>query len=172
MMNDDRKRRRRSPFDDFFGDWEDEFSRMWERVQRLMERTLDERLFERPFVYGFTMRVGPDGRPRIQEFGSGRFGAREFDVVEPITDVMDRGDTVAVTLELPGVEKEEIDLRITDRSLVVNVDAPERKYRKEVELPVDVDPEDIKATFKNGVLDVTLRKRTEARAKGRRIEIE
>ncbi|MDX1534375.1 MAG: Hsp20/alpha crystallin family protein, partial [Thermoplasmata archaeon] len=77
---------------------------------------------------------------------------------EPMTDVMDRGDTVSVTVELPGVEKEDIDLRTTPERLTIKVDTEERQYHKEVDLDAPVDPKSVRATYKNGVLDILLKK--------------
>src|SRR2546430_2258435 len=72
-----------------------------------------------PFVYGFSMSVGPDGKPVIREFGNVEPGARGPLVKEerePLVDVMDNGKEVVVVTELPGVEKDEIKLESTDRA--------------------------------------------------------
>src|SRR5438876_12239601 len=78
-----------------------------------------------PFVYGFSMSVGPDGKPIIREFGNVEAGARGPQVKEerePLVDVMDTGKEVVVVTELPGVEKEESILEYTTRELKFSVD--------------------------------------------------
>jgi HSP20 family protein len=56
--------------------------------------------------------------------------------------------------------------------LSISVDTAERKYFKEVDLPVNVDPKSAKSVYKNGVLEVTLTKREERKPKGEPIKIE
>ncbi len=120
-----------------------------------------------PFVYGYSVKIGPDGKPIIREFGNmkpGLTGEGEAplnltDRREPLVDVIEDGDTVKVLAELPGVEKRDIRLKATDRSLTVSVDNPTRKYYKELEFPVEVDEKSAKSTYTNGVLEIVFRKK-------------
>ena len=114
-----------------------------------------------PFVYGFSMSVGPDGRPVIREFGNVEPTARGpllKEEREPLVDVIDSNGEVVVVSEIPGVEKEDIRLEATDRSLKVEVESPKRRYFKELELPHLVDPGTARASYKNGVLEVRFSK--------------
>ncbi|UCD92171.1 MAG: Hsp20/alpha crystallin family protein [Methanobacteriota archaeon] len=166
------KKRRRSPFDDYFGSFDEEIERMREMMERMTELALSEKKDYEPFVYGFSVRTGPDGEPIMRRFGNAMDpgkGIEEGASREPMTDVIEREDNVSVTMELPGVEKEEIDLDVTSHKLTVEVDTPQRRYHKVVELPCRVDEKSVKATFKNGVLDITLSKTEESSSK--RIEI-
>ncbi len=66
---------------------------------------------------------------------------------------------VYVTVELPGAAKDAIDLEATERTLSLvapRTGAP--AYRLWVELPSPVDPGSARATYRNGILDVTLRR--------------
>jgi HSP20 family protein len=117
-----------------------------------------------PFVYGFSMSVGSDGKPVIREFGNVEptaSGPLLKEEREPLVDVMDEGSEVVVVTELPGVEKEEIKLDATDRSLKISVDSAKRRYLKELDLGHLVDPRTAKATYKNGVLEVRFSKSDE-----------
>ena len=117
-----------------------------------------------PFVYGFSMSVGSDGKPVIREFGNVEPSSRGPLVKEerePLVDVMDTGQEVVVVTELPGVEKEEIKLDATDKSLRISVDSAKRRYLKELDLGHLVDPRTAKATYKNGVLEVRFMKSDE-----------
>jgi HSP20 family protein len=119
-----------------------------------------------PFVYGFSMSVGPDGKPVIREFGNVEPGVRGPLVKEerePLVDVMDDGREVVVVTELPGVEKEDIKLEATDRTLKIQVESTKRRYLKELELGHLVDPRTAKASYKNGVLEVRFAKSDEKR---------
>lgn len=160
--------------DDFFGDFEDEFRKMQEHISHLFEDALrhnDERV--RKYVYGFTMHTGPDGKPVFEEFGnvpkSGKShipGERE-----PLVDVIDGKEEVTVIAELPGVDKKDIDLKADDSSLTISVKDRSCRYYKELDLPSYVDPDSITAQYKNGILEVKLKRvrRGEAR---KRIKIE
>ncbi len=120
-----------------------------------------------PFVYGYSVKIGPDGKPVIREFGNmkpgltGEGGAplNLTDRREPLVDLIEDDDTVKVLAELPGVEKNEIRLRATDHGLTISVDNPIRKYYKELEFPVEVDERSAKSTYTNGVLEIVFRKR-------------
>jgi HSP20 family protein len=120
-----------------------------------------------PFVYGYSVKIGPDGKPVIREFGNmkpGLTGEGEAplnltDRREPLVDVIEDGDTVKVLAELPGVEKRDIRLKATDHSLTVSVDNPTRKYYKELEFPVEVDEKSAKSTYINGVLEIVFSKK-------------
>lgn len=118
------------------------------------------------FVSGFSVRMGPDGKPNVNTFdnkpsirkGDGPIPAIGADEREPLTDVIEDKDSIAITMEIPGVAKEDIDLNMTAESLEVSVDNEARKYHKRVRLPAKVDPATTKATYTNGILDVTVQK--------------
>jgi len=131
------------------------------------------------------MTVGPDGKPKIREFGNIKpslkpeaFGLTRptLDVKEerePLVDVVSTDDEIKVVTELPGVEKEDIKLHGKENTLTVSVDTPKRKYFKEIKLPAAVIPNKAKTVYKNGVLEVTLPKiREKKKPKGDPIKIE
>ena len=156
------------PFGDLFADFDREFRRMQAYMNDIFADAIKNAQVPRganqpgnPFVYGFTMRLGPDGRPHIEQFGNTAVRRPEVAVEggrEPITDVIEHDDHLSVTVELPGVEKEDVQVYATEALLTIKVDAAGRKYYKEIALPAKVRPETTEATFKNGVLDVALRK--------------
>jgi HSP20 family protein len=168
----DRDRRKKDPFD-FFGIDEDVFKnifndeRLMDDIKRMTEEIL--RMFSsaqpgKSIVHGFKLNIGPDGRPRIEDFGnrpvrSAKGESMVSEEREPLTDIIEEEKDVAVTVEIPGVEKEDIDLHVTENSLEIIVDTPKRKYHKKVDLPCDVLPKTTKATYKNGVLDVVIQRR-------------
>jgi len=190
-------RRRRWPFfgRSFFEDIDEIFREMEEIMRREFEeisrRTPNDLIRERklpdgstvrewgPFVYGYSITIGPDGKPQIREFGNikpaagpGRPRIDIREEREPLVDVMESNGEVKVIAELPGVEKKDIKLHGTETTLTISVDTPQRKYYKEVELPVEVDPKKAKSSYRNGVLEVTLPKKKEERPKGEPIKIE
>mgnify|MGYP005625930855 CR=1 FL=1 len=176
-------RRRRSFFDDFFREFFEEFEeleRELQRIARRFSRLSPEELFERaevrgPYVYGFSITIGPDGKPIIREFGNVRRIAGRPSIGEerePLVDVFEDEKTVTVIAELPGVNKEDIKVKATDNILVISAQTGDRKYYKEIDLPAKVKPETARANYKNGVLEVKLEKVSKGEEKGFEIKIE
>lgn len=160
-----------------------EFQKLVEDMQRNLQDAFKEWGNDpsKSFVSGFQVKVGPDGKPSINTFGNkpqvkpsgpGKKGIASVvsDEREPLTDVIDEGTKIAITMELPGVTREEIDLQMNESDLEISVDSERRKYHKRVRLPAAVDPKTTKATYTNGVLDVTVNKKDKAPG-GVRIEV-
>ncbi|UCG45952.1 MAG: Hsp20/alpha crystallin family protein [Candidatus Bathyarchaeota archaeon] len=163
---------------------EAEFGRLFREAPKNLtkERTLPDGTKVRswgPFVYGYSVTMGPDGKPKIREFGNikpeTRLGSPRIDIKEkrePLADVLNCNGEVRVIVELPGVDKKDIKLHGTEERLTISVDTPLRKYYKEVRLPAKIVPDKARSTYKNGVLEVTLQKKKEDKPKGERIEIQ
>lgn len=98
-----------------------------------------------------------------------------FEGHSPRVDLIDQGETLMMRAEMPGIKKDDIKLTVTEDSIMLRGETKtERKeekegnyYRREMSygsfartlpLPTTVDPEQAKASFKDGVLEVTLRK--------------
>lgn len=168
-------RRRRNPFDDIFGfdfDIGEDVNRIQEEMERMMEearKTAKQPSEAGPFVYGWSMRVGPDGKPHVEKFGNmpGKVQAtgEAADEREPLTDLIEGKEDVKIIVELPGVEKKDIQLEAGEESLSINVDTEKRKYSKDVKLPCKVRPETTKANYNNGVLEVTIQRADAKREK-------
>ncbi len=114
-----------------------------------------------PIVYGYSVTIGPDGKPMVREFGNVRKGEgtpwnQIQDKREPLIDVVSSAKEVRVIAEMPGVSKEEIDVTVNEKSLVISVDREDRRYYKELDLPGIVDPKGAKSSYNNGVLEVTV----------------
>ncbi|MHA2118804.1 MAG: archaeal heat shock protein Hsp20, partial [Candidatus Thorarchaeota archaeon] len=113
-----------------------------------------------PFVFGFSMNVGPDGKPIIQRFGNPPTdeGVEPSSTLEPLVDVVEEDDEIIVVAEVPSVERDEIKVRIKGMSLTIHADNPERPYHKVIELPSKVQKQEAKSAIRNGVLEVRLKK--------------
>jgi HSP20 family protein len=137
---------------------------MFDRLQRAMGMSM-ENLGRDPFVFGFsvTNRSGED--PEIREFGNiptfeqiETGDKRYLDIRRPLIDILEAEETVHVIAEIPGIEKENILLNATDLILDIETIDGNPKYSERVEMPVKVDPQSAKATYKNGVLEVTFKR--------------
>lgn len=111
-------------------------------------------------VYGFSVRSGIGGIPDVQRFGNIRAterGAEVAEVREPLVDVFDEKKEFVVVAELPGVNEEEITIDVRDDILALETTG-ERKYEKEILLPETVDRKKMTRTFKNGILELRMKK--------------
>jgi len=77
---------------------------------------------------------------------------------EPIIDVFEEEDCLRVMVELPGVEENEINLKAEENTLTISTDTSARTYYKKVDLPTPVKKETIKSSYRNGILEVKLKK--------------
>ncbi len=106
------------------------------------------------------MNVGPDGKTIIKRFcnPSGDIGVEPSSSLEPLVDVVEENDEIIVVAEVPGVEKDEIKVRIKGTTLTIHSENLERPYHKVIELPNKVTKDEAKSAIRNGVLEVRLKK--------------
>lgn len=175
--NDDERDDPRKIFRKWFGSFfsDDIFRQMEEMMERMVRNMEQGPMFDRkeleefmrspnatnPFVMGFSVRIGPDGKPVIQRFGNAlpedeRTGPQG--TIEPLVDILEEDDEVVVVAEVPGVGSDEISVKVRGKTLTIHTDNPQRPYHKEIQLPVDVKKGDASSSIRNGVLEVRLKK--------------
>jgi HSP20 family protein len=136
-----------------------------------------------PLVYGYSMTVGPDGKPRVQEFGnvkpSRRFGFEAgtsrpeiSGEMEPLADVSTTDKEVKVVIEMPGLSKDKIKVDAYEDKVEVKSDDSQRKYHKIVEIPPETNIETARCSYNNGILEITFNKKEQSKTKGKTINIE
>ncbi len=163
--------RREDDWDDIFNDMYDEFgldmrkinkemARFWESI---MKGDMNSKIVG-PYVYGFSYKIGPDGKPVFQEFGNvprtgiGTRKDTQEGFREPLADINEDNENVYITYELPGVEKNDINLVVNENNIELKVDKGTRKYYKNIEFNTGVDIDTVIAKFTNGILDITINK--------------
>ena len=83
----------------------------------------------------------------------------------------ERDKDIVFTIDMPGVDKKDIDVKVEDHSITVKAEnGGSRKYNYSRKFKPSVDIDSAKATFTNGVLDITLTKVPE-KSKGKSIKI-
>ena len=170
--------------DDIFNNLDGEFQRIRKQMDNFMKDSFEGNISENnkrnPFVFGFSVKTGPDGFPIFEEFGNTRmnpFGKNgEKPTVdtrrEPLTDINETEDQIAITVELPGVNKEDIDINVMEDKVEVNVKTESRKYFKSIDLKSLVETESSKATYTNGILDLVLNKKESDKPKGTKVKVD
>lgn len=112
-------------------------------------------------VYGFSIKTAVGGKPVVETFGNIK-KTPEGPVVEeerePLTDVFDEEDEILIIFEVPGINGEGITLDLKGDILEIIAVGKNRKYRKEVLLPVQVRKETLSYTYKNGIMEVRVKK--------------
>jgi HSP20 family protein len=144
-----------------------------------VEGNISDNANKNPFVFGFSVKTGPDGFPIFENYGN-RIrpfkNQSEKPVVdtrrEPLTDINETDDQVAITVELPGVNKEDIDINVMEDKVEVNVKTESRKYFKSIDLSSLVETESSKATYTNGILDLVLSKKQSDEPKGTKVKVD
>ncbi len=134
-----------------------------------------------PIVYGYSMTIGPDGKPNIREFGNVKspFAGRGLfeqpsisSEREPLVDISSTDREVKVIVEMPGIKKENIKINAYENSVEIISDDPQRKYHKVIDLPQEADIETVKSIYNNGILEIVFNKKKQTKSKGKEIKVE
>ncbi len=169
----------RKPEKGFFEEFEREMEEMNQLIDSMMRSAGSE-----PFVYGFSMHVGPDGVAHVKQFGNfmqvgegqsvEELRVDEQNVREPFTSsiIDEKNNELNITAEMPGIKKDDIELDATENEVVIKAQGEGRKYYKSLNAPRPLDPDTAKAKYNNGVLEITLKLRETLKPKGKTIKIE
>ncbi len=160
----------------------EKFTKNSENLQRQRSRSINpfeemDRLFESFFPRNW---VQPMGREWPVGFDA------QFVGHSPKVDVLERDDVVVVKAELPGVDKDNIDISMTEDHVTINANSRQEKaeekgdyHRREitqgrfsrmVSLPESVQSDKAKATFENGVLELVIPKAAPAQRRSIKVE--
>lgn len=140
--------------------------------------------------FGMMRRMAEEMNQLFENAGMGRFSPGQFvapsGVSSPNVDVSETPEAVIVDAELPGVEEKDIDLQVTNDTLILRAKTHKEESRQEqtmyiterrygsyhrvIALPAPINPDSAKARYQDGVLRVTLPKAEQVR--GRRIHVE
>lgn len=105
----------------------------------------------------------------------------------PAVDIQDFADKITVKADLPGIDRKDVDVSVEDAALVIRGEKKEEAKTREkgyvrteraygnfyraIELPAEVDEARVTAQYKDGVLEIVLPKRQEAKVQARKVEI-
>lgn len=112
----------------------------------------------------------------------------EYSFREPLTDLRDEEDSIVAAIELPGVDKRDIKINVTEESLEIKVEKKEeakikgKNYIKEeraykgfyrkITLPEKIIPDKVKANYKDGILEVIMPKQQKEKKRVATVKVE
>jgi HSP20 family protein len=157
-----------------------EFSDAEQMLGRML-RTIKEpdATFETlPYYYGYQITVGPDGKPRIREFGNAKPASsglmQQSTIREPLVDTSydEKDNSVTITAELPGITKEDVKLEVADGIVTIHAEKGNKKYHTEIPVADELDAESAKASYTNGILELKIRSKSPPKSKPKQIRVE
>ena len=114
-----RRRKKKSPW---FNDIYEELEKLGDMIDETMEKAFENSSESMPVrrnrIKGFSIKTGPNGKPRIREFNVRKPLQDETEInddPEPLIDIIEEVEMLVVLAALPGVDKTEIDLRVTEK---------------------------------------------------------
>jgi len=135
-------------------------------------------------LWNFQDRVGR----LFQEEKTGRQGHQDLQAGQwtPLVDIVESAEKIVLRADLPGVDQDDIELKVEDGTLLIRgqrkpgdsrpedmhrAERPHGAFVRSFGLPTNIDQSGIRATQRNGVLEVILPKKMESRAKAIRIDV-
>jgi HSP20 family protein len=129
---------------------------------------------------------------KLFDFSLARWLTRDGDLLErawrPAIDIYDSKDNIVVKADLPGMSKDEIEVSVHNDTLTIKGEKKQEKevrekdyvrserlygsFNRTIILPAEVDTSKVTATYKNGVLELTLPKKEEVKAKQIKIDVQ
>jgi HSP20 family molecular chaperone IbpA len=77
---------------------------------------------------------------------------------EPLIDILEESSEIIVVSEFAGFKRENLKINVKKQCLTLSAETSNRKYHKSLNLPSEVIPKSIRTAYKNGVLEIRLKK--------------
>jgi HSP20 family protein len=162
--------------------FDDEFDRIFKRmsgsffdIDDIFEEFKRNDSVTGPFYYGYTMTIGPNGKPVVKEYGNLKPGLLPTsETREPIVDMIvdEKEKLVKLVAEMPGVEKTDVKILVQDKFVDISAEHGEKKYHAKVPINYKVDENSAKASYKNGILELVFKLVEDEKPKGKKVEVE
>lgn len=125
-----------------------------------------------PYYYGYTLTIGPDGKPVIREYGNVKPGLLlTSQTKEPLIDKIVNADVVKLVTEMPGLDKSNIKITMDEGKIQIKGEHGEKKYYVETKLDENIDKNAGSAKYTNGILEVKFNLIKTQKPKTKTIEI-
>jgi HSP20 family protein len=123
-----------------------------------------------PYFYDYQIIVGPDAKPHISEFGNVKPSKKalvESDKREPLVDATfnEKDSTYVITAGMPGVTKEDIKVKISEKTVVISAERADKKYYSEFPLDHELNANSVKLRYINGILEIKIKTKEQLKPK-------
>ncbi|MFX1511950.1 MAG: Hsp20/alpha crystallin family protein [Promethearchaeota archaeon] len=167
------KRSKKQPywnFDEYFNNLFNEMNSNFAHMRQMFEKGFegqskgDSQVFSRS--WGYSYQLGPDGIPKIQTWGDipenfqlpqnvDRFGNPNAlsSSVDPTVDIIEEEEELRLIVEVPGIEKYNLDVNVTETEVRIRGSQEDRHYDKKIGLPGKIRPKSAKVSLRNGILE-------------------
>jgi len=162
--------------------FDDEFNRIFKKMSNsffniddIFEEFKTKGSSQGPYYYGYTMTVGPDGKPIVKEYGNTKPElVSASNTREPIVDTIvdEKEKLVKLIAEMPGVDKSDLKVVVQDKSVNLSAEHGEKKYQVNVPIQYKVDENSAKASYKNGILELIFKLAEDEKPKSTTVEVE
>ena len=162
--------------------FDDEFNRIFKQMSNsffniddIFEEFKTKGSSQGPYYYGYTMTVGPDGKPIVKEYGNAKPELVSApNTREPIVDTIidEKEKLVKLVAEMPGVDKSDLKVVVQDKSVNLSAEHGEKKYQVNVPIQYKVDENSAKASYKNGILELVFKLAEDEKPKSTTVEVE
>lgn len=131
-----------------------------------------------PYYYGYQITVGPDGKPRIREFGNARPASKgliqQSNVRQPLVDTNfdEKENLLTITAEMPGITKQDVKVGIEEGLVTIRAEKGDKKYHTELPVDSELDADSAKATYTNGILELKIKLKTPPKPKAREVKVD
>jgi HSP20 family molecular chaperone IbpA len=86
------------------------------------------------------------------------YAKRKWKEPKPLIDIFQEENWITIVAEIVGFNRETLKIHVKDQKLTLSAKAKDRRYYKSLNLPNVVIPSAVHTTFKNGVLEIRLKK--------------
>lgn len=156
----------------------EEAENMLNRIFRTVREMGPSTIANFPYYYGYQITVGPDGKPKVREFGNVRPTARglieQTGIREPLVDtaINEKENALTITAEMPGITKQDIKVNVADGFVSIHAEQGEKKYHTDIPVNAQLDDASAKATYSNGILELKIKLKETPKLKGKEVKVE
>lgn len=158
-----------------FAEAEEMLNRMFRTVRGMRPEEITTNF---PYYYGYQVTLGPDGKPRVREFGNIKPSTKGLvapsETREPLVDTSldEKENTLTITAEMPGVTKQDIKVSVAEDQVTIHAEKGDKKYHTDIPADVALDDKSAKATYANGILELKIKLKEAPRSKTTDVKVE
>ncbi len=143
-----------------------DFDKLEDMIDQLMENIINSEdfaeNFDKPIVFGLSMKFDETGKPFIEEFGniqnrkSNDLAEKE---VEPLVNVLESKTETILTVELPGIKQGAINVQVVSaKNVEISALDSDKSFFKRIILKKPVVKKSLKSKFNNGILEIVFKR--------------